>query len=195
MALEKAREEGLHPLSREVTGIKIEIARVCEECGRKDKAVEVLSEVWGALRKGLEIWDARMKEGGENTSMKVPNLRQERDSVTTEAPPNPEQKTFELELERTGLVRRVIEVGVKLGELLLEGWITEEPQASEAGETKRKQDGEKVLEIAIKTIIEEQRRRLDRINAQKELPNVTENRREDGWLTSIELAAAFESMA
>ncbi|KAI5803428.1 hypothetical protein DFH27DRAFT_49022 [Peziza echinospora] len=69
-ALEKAREEGLNPLSREVTGIKIEIARICELAGRTDKAVEVLRDVWTSLAQGVAKWDEEKRgDGRERTGL------------------------------------------------------------------------------------------------------------------------------
>ncbi|RPB21309.1 hypothetical protein L211DRAFT_790724, partial [Terfezia boudieri ATCC MYA-4762] len=136
-ALEKAREEGMHPLSKEVTGVKIEIARLCEESGRKDKAVEVLRDVWNSLRTGLEIWDIRLKEGAENRSMKPASGK-------------------------------------------------EGGKAPAQGETS---------ESTIAMIIPEEQRRQEKRKNKLEPPGVTETTLQDGWLTPVEMASAFETLA
>jgi len=196
-ALEKAREEGMHPLSKEVTGIKIEIARLCEESGRKDKAVEVLRDVWNSLRRGLEIWDTRLKEGAENASMKPANGKEEGETPAQGRASGTiamEQRKAELEVERAELARRAVGTGVKLGSLLLEDWPEEQAQAGELRGKQRIQEGERVLESTIAMIIPEEQRRQVKLKNKGELPGVTENALQDGWLTPVEMASAFESM-
>ena len=197
VALEKAREEGMHPLSKEVTGIKIEIARLCEESERKDKAVEVLRDVWNSLHRGLEIWDTRLKEGAENASMKPENGKQERETPTQGRASDAvamEQRKAELEVERAQLARRAVGTGVKLASLLLETWPDEQAQADELEEKRRRQEGERVLESTIATIIAEERRWQEKRKNRMEPLGVTENVPQDGWLTPVEIASAFESM-
>ncbi|KAF8458110.1 hypothetical protein BGX38DRAFT_1155818 [Terfezia claveryi] len=193
-ALEKAREEGMHPLSKEVTGVKIEIARLCEESGRKDKAVEVLRDVWNSLRTGLEVWDTRMKEGAENASMKPASGKEGGKApaqVKASGTIAMEQRMAELEVERAELARRAVGTGVKLGSLLLEEWPEEQAQTGELREKQRMQEGERVLESTIAMIIPEEQRRKNK----SEPSGVTENTLQDGWLTQVEMASAFETLA
>lgn len=194
-ALEKAKLEGMHPLSREVTGIKIEIARVCEECGRRDKAVEVLKEVWSSFRKGLEIWDTRITGNGETSGTKKTNPVLVSEAISGGEVPQVvtlERRRADLEMERTGLVRRLVETGVKLGSLLLQDWTSVKPQAGVLEEDNRKRDGEKVLELTIETIIAEEQRRNAKLKDRATNSGNTGDRN-NGWLTPVELASAFES--
>ena len=196
-ALEKARDEGMPPLSKEVTGIKIEIARLCEESGRKDKAVEVLRDIWNLLYRGLELWDTRLKSGAENASIKPANGEQKGETLTQGRASDGiamEQRGVDLERERAELVRRVVGTGVKLGSLLLEGWPEEQAQAGELVEKQRKQEGERVLESTIATIIAEEQRRQEKRKDKIDLPGATETSPQNGWLTAVEMASAFESM-
>lgn len=197
-ALEKAREEGMHPLSKEVTGVKIEIARLCEESGRKDKAVEVLRDVWNSLRTGLEIWDIRLKEGAENRSMKPASGKEGGKAPAqgeTSGTIAVEQRKAELEVERAELARRAVGTGVKLGSLLLEEWSEEQAQTGELREKQRMQEGERVLESTIAMIIPEEQRRQEKRKNKLEPPGVTETTLQDGWLTPVEMASAFETLA
>lgn len=210
-ALECAREEGMHPLSQEVTGIKIEIARVCEECGRKDKAADVLRELWGSFRDGLGLWDSRTQEGaGEGVTTGKPleaeNERKEMqkhiskeeneqglgsDTTATQL------SSAQLELQRTALTRRFIETGVKLGTLLLEDWPGEQvqPRGEVVGEKQRKEEGEKVLESAITRILAEQRQRYERFKGGsgnlKKISATGDDH--DTWFSPAEIASAYES--
>ncbi|KAF8426957.1 hypothetical protein EV426DRAFT_427223 [Tirmania nivea] len=199
VALEKAREEGMHPLSNEVTGIKIEIARLCEESGRKDKAVEVLRDVWNLLRRGLEIWDTKVKEGTENSSMKPAREKQEEEETPVQGKASGsiamEQRKAGLEVERAELARRAVRTGVKLGNLLLEDWPEEQAQAGELGEKQRTEEGERVLESTIAMIIAEEQRMQEKRKNNRELPSVTETALQDGWLMPVEMASAFEILA
>lgn len=211
-ALGCAREEGMHPLSPEVTGIKIEIARVCEECGRKDKAVDVLREVWESLGHGLGLWDSRTQEGegegvaivtgkpreagkeGKETQKDISKEKNEQGQIpdTTATQLSPAQ----LELQRTALARRFIETGVKLGTLLLEGWpeAQVQPRGEVVEEKQRKEEGEKVLESAVTRILAEQRRRHEwsRSGNLKKISALTGDDR-GSWFSPADIASAFES--
>ncbi|KAF8462392.1 hypothetical protein BDZ91DRAFT_784498 [Kalaharituber pfeilii] len=238
-ALELAQEEGMHPLSREVTGIKIEVARVCEVCGRRDKAVEVLREVWSGLRHGVEVWDRKVEAGEEviRPSSTVGKERARQDAaplLAAEEPaqphPQPEQQnTWSLELERNALLRRYVETGIKLGSLLLSDWGADTEDASGMGQKHRLQEGERVLEVTTEAIIRQQRRHENMLSKfaeerlkeghkegvpdpvaeiargtslmrmwgiggedEDEVPRSSVNY---GWLTPVEMAAAFEVLA
>ena len=197
----------MHPLSQEVTGIKIEIARVCEECGRKDKAADVLREVWGSLGDGLELWDSRTQDGGVEGVVTIAagkedeEVQQEITKEKNEQGQSPDTKAIklnpvELELQRTALVRRFIEAGVKLGTLLLEGWPEEQvqPRGEVVGGKQRKEEGEKVLESAITRILSEQRRMHEnsKSGSLKKYSAVTGDDR-GSWFSPAEIASAFES--
>ncbi|OXV07338.1 hypothetical protein Egran_04897 [Elaphomyces granulatus] len=176
-ALRIAMDQGIHPYSDEVLGIKLQVALMLEKAGLVKAAIEVLERtkkdalIWINEGRGMKEVTAKGRADNSNTT-KI------HDSVLEAQRQRKEQEDYE-ERQRDKTLKKVIGMEVKLAELYSSDHIQDEKRAEESQVA--------AVELCLKEM--KRRQRLG-------LPVGQGSGGDDGsWLNLIEIASAFTDLA
>lgn len=168
-ALRIAMDQGIHPYSDEVLGIKLQVAMMLEKAGLVKAAIEVLERtkkdalMW--INEGKRMREVAAKGPADNSVLEAERQRKEREDYE--------------ERQRDKTLKKVIGMEVKLAELYSSDHIQDEKRAEESQVA--------AVELCLKEM--KRRQRLG-------LPVGQGSDGDDGsWLNLIEIASAFTNLA